>query len=150
MKKNILQIINLSDDIQNNKTNIKAKMTHWELQNKPGFNVLSNAILEVAKHISFDVYKKKINFVVYEMWGAVYKSEEYAISHDHWPAIWSCVYYLDPPINAPCLSFPNIDEDVTPEDGLLVMFPGWVKHEVKSKKFDGLRYVVSANLRLAY
>ena len=41
----------------------------------------------------------------------------------------------------------KFDTERKPEHGLLLMFPGWVKHGVKKKKFEGERYCVSANLQ---
>ena len=37
-------------------------------------------------------------------------------------------------------------ENVNPEKGLLVFFPGTINHEVKSKEFEGSRYVCAGNI----
>ena len=83
------------------------------------------------------------------MWGMRYKSGEQAIMHDHWPSIWSFVYYLNAPEGAPGLFFKEMGAQGGRrklEPGLLIMFPGHTLHGVKPEKFKGYRYVVSANV----
>ena len=78
-----------------------------------------------------------------------YKSNEHAVQHDHWPALWSFAYYLNAPKGAPGLYFKEMGDQGgirNLEPGLLLMFPGYIRHEVKSTKFKGSRYVVSANV----
>ena len=42
--------------------------------------------------------------------------------------------------------FSNSDYKVQPMNGLLVMFPGWVKHEVPPQETDHERVMVAGNL----
>jgi len=142
----IINIIDQSDDVQQKTTNVKAKMTDWNMQNKLGFKTLATHMINFASIISEKRYKKKEEFYFTSMWGMCYESEDYTITHDHWPSIWSCVYYINPPINCGELIFPEINEYIVPEDKLLVLFPGWVVHNVPKKQFVGKRYVVSGNL----
>jgi hypothetical protein len=146
MNKDILKIINKQGDRQNYKTNVKAQMTEWHMLKEPGFDKLSKIILELAFEASKLKYNRKITPVIVNMWGMKYKSEEIAVTHDHWPFLWSCAYYINPPEGAPGLFFPEANAERKLENGLLVMFEGHIKHSVRPSKYKGYRYVVSANV----
>ena len=146
MNKDILKIINKQGDRQNYKTNVKAQMTEWHMFKEPGFDKLSKIILELALQASEQKYNRKITPVIVNMWGMKYKSEEIAVTHDHWPFLWSCAYYINPPEGAPGLFFPEANAERKLENGLLVMFEGHIKHSVRPSKYKGYRYVVSANV----
>ena len=149
MDKDIIKVINKCGDKQNHKTNVKAQMSKWQMWDEPGFKLLKNYIMDMAIKISKQQYNTSLDPFFKDMWGMKYKSEEYAIPHDHWPAVWSCAYYVNAPKEAPGLFFPEMGEqggERQLEQGLLIMFPGHTKHGVRPKKFKGNRYVVSANI----
>ena len=146
MNKDIIKIIDKQGDRQNRKTNVKAQMTEWRMWKEPGFNKLSKIILELSLQASEQKYNRKIIPVITNMWGMKYKSEEIAVTHDHWPSLWSCAYYINPPKEAPGLFFPEANAERKLQNGLLVMFEGHVKHGVRPSKYKGYRYVVSANI----
>lgn len=146
MNKKIVKIIDQQGDRQNHTTNVKAQMTSWKMMDQPGFKELA----EIIKNVAFEVSKEKYSFImnptITDMWGLKYKSEEIAEPHDHYPSNWSCAYYINPPQNAPGLYFPEANTEIKPVNGLLILFEGNVKHSVRPAKFEGFRYVVSANL----
>ena len=149
-QKDIIDVIDKFPDVQKKNTNVKAKMTDWYLMKEKGFNELSKHMLDFAEEVSEYRFKRasNFNFTVKEMWGICYESNEYTLPHDHWPFVWSVVYYINPPENCPNLVFPELNNYVEPKDGLLVLFPGWMVHEVPPSFFEGKRYVVSANITL--
>ena len=143
----IIDIIDQSDDIQNHETNVKAKMTSWEMMGEPGFKNLINPIIEFARFVSKDKYQREEDtFGISKMWGTCYENEDYCVPHDHLPSYFSSVYYIDPPENGPELIFPELNESIQPKNGMLVLFPCWVVHEVPKKTFSGKRYAVAANI----
>ena len=149
MDKDIIKEINKQGDRQNWNSNVKAQMTDWRMSEKPGFNKLKKYIFEMASKISIEGMNRKIDPFITDMWGIKYKSEQISTQHDHWPAVWSCVYYVNAPKDAPGLFFPEIGDhggERQLEQGLLIMFPGHTKHAVRPKKFKGYRYAVSANI----
>jgi len=149
MDKDIIKEINKQGDRQNWNSNVKAQMTDWHMMDKPGFNKLKKIISDMSLQISKQQYNRNITPNIVDMWGMKYKNEEISISHDHWPAIWSCAYYVNAPKNAPGLFFPEMGDqggERQLEQGLLIMFPGHTKHGVRPRKFKGNRYVVSANI----
>mgnify|MGYP001216380236 FL=1 len=149
MDKEIKKIIDKQGDRQNHKTNVKAQMTEWNMELEPGFKQLTNVAINIAKKASLNKYQTDVDLKVSSLWGMKYKSEEFAISHDHWPSLWSFAYYLNAPKGAPGLFFPEMGEqggERKIEPGLLIMFEGHIKHAVRQSKFKGNRYVVSGNL----
>jgi hypothetical protein len=146
MNKDIIETIDKQGDRQNYKTNVKAQMTEWNMKEQQGFKQLSFTILQIVTEISLHKYNIKINPFINDMWGLKYKSNDLTISHDHWPALWSCVYYINPPLNSPGLFFTEANIEKSVQHGLLIFFEGHVKHEVKQSKYEGYRYVVSANI----
>lgn len=144
----IVEVINSCGDTQNHTSNIKADMTDWKMMNKPGFKELSDIVLKMVTFIVGTKYNYSIAnfFKIYNMWGVKYKSNDFAIVHDHWPATFSFVYYINPPTNCPSLLFKDYDISIQPEHGLIVVFDGNLSHEVKQQNFDGFRYVVAGNI----
>ena len=150
INKDIKKIIDKYGDRQNHKTNVKAQMTEWKMWHEPGFKRLADIVLDISRKISVAKYNRPINPMLDNLWGMKYKSEEVAIAHDHWPAIWSFVYYLNAPKDAPGLFFPEMGEqggERKIEPGLLIFFEGHIKHAVRPAKFKGYRYVVSGNIK---
>lgn len=150
MNDDIKKIIDEQGDKQKHTTNVKAQMTDWKMSQEPGFNKLSLIFKDVCKEIAYTSHKRKYEVVIGDMWGLKYKSNDFAVTHDHWPAMWSLSYYIEPPLNCPKIIFPDtyIDNkilEITPEHGLLIVFPSYLKHYVEKKEFEGVRYVVSAN-----
>jgi hypothetical protein len=80
------------------------------------------------------------------MWGVSYLYSDSANLHDHYPATWSCVYYLDVPENSSPLIFPSPNIKVKPWEGLLLIFPGNIAHCVPPSTTNKSRVAVSANL----
>ena len=146
IKENIIKAIEFQGDRQNHKTNVKAQMTDWRMQDQKGFKELDNIIIPMLEKISETQYSlNDIQYRCSDMWGMKYSSEDIAIYHDHFPATWSIAYYINPPENSPGLIFTDYNEEVKLKDGLIVIFPGTTIHSVPKKKFKGNRYVVSAN-----
>ena len=114
----------------------------------PKFGPLCNIVLEVARTVSrsylsanFDAIN--VDYFVKDCWGIIYEEADYTIRHNHFPSDMSCAIYLEAEPNCAPIVFDN-GLCVQPQDGLLVMFPGIMYHEVP--KTPGRRVVVSMNL----
>ena len=103
-------------------------------------------IRDRVREISLEISPVQFIPDCYDVWGAVYKKGDYTISHDHWPAIWSWTYYVNVTSQCSPLVFTNTDYKVQPVNGLLVIFPGWVKHKVLPQENDHERVMVAGNL----
>ena len=126
------------------RSNIKAQMTEWNMQLEAGGEHFQK-LVDWVREVSID--SSPVQFIpdCYDCWGAVYKKGDYTISHDHWPAIWSWTYYVNVTSQCSPLVFTNSDYKVQPSNGLLVLFPGWVKHKVP-QECDHERVMVAGNL----
>ena len=81
-----------------------------------------------------------------DMWGICYKKNDYTRVHDHWPATWSGTFYLDIPTDyAGTLFFPELEHNIEPVTGQLVIFSGTTKHGVKTIQSNGERLAISFN-----
>ena len=137
-------------DQQFRKTNVKAHMTSWFLQESSDeFKWISNQAIELAKENN----PHDIDMFVYDCWGAIYNEGNYTIRHNHWPHLWSFVYYVRCPENcAPLVldgmvtQFGRMGNHFYPSDGDMIMFPGWVNHSVPKHESSSDRVVVAGNL----
>lgn len=147
MNRNIIKIIDEGVGENDYKTNVMAQMTNWEMWDYPGFNKLSSILSNIVKELASNKKRKDVKFNIVDMWGCKYKDGDYTIEHEHWPSVWSMVYYLFPPKDCPNLIFTDFNCEIKPEHGKVVIFPGHYLHQVDKKPFEGYRYVVSANIR---
>jgi len=145
VNQNIVDYIDLVGDIQYHKTNVKAQMTEWDVFHDENFVKIGENALKFSRDISKQIWSVQINPLLTNIWGMKYKSNEYAIPHDHFPSLFSFAYYINPPENS-TLSFPELNRELKNENKMLVIFPGHMLHEVKPKEFTGHRYVVSGNI----
>ena len=137
-------------DKQGYTSNVKACMTEWNMQDKPGFKELEEEIGGIVRYITEVMYNSVTatphNIAIGNMWGLLYTKGDSAKVHAHWPAVWSGVFYLDiPKDDAGALKFPDLDHAVEPETGELVIFSGSTKHGVDTIKSSGERLAVSFN-----
>ena len=147
VRTNIIDEIKKSGDKQDYKTNVKAYMTDWNMADKPGFQELNKHIIDTCHYLNSLYYRKTVGLQVSNLWGMMYKKGDYAIVHDHWPALWSGVYYLRAPKGSGDLVFPQLKQRIQPKDNLLVIFKGDVRHGVEESKTDEERICVSFNVK---
>ena len=148
MNEKIIKTIRDSGDVQAYKTNVKAYMTDWDMKGKPGFVELEKIILQVCGYLSEKYFNKGINLTVDNLWGMIYKKSDHANVHDHWPALWSGVYYVKAPKDSGGdLVFPQLKQRVKPQDGMMIIFDGHTRHGVEEVLGDEERIAVSFNVK---
>jgi len=154
IKDTIIQTIKDEGDKQNRETNVKASMTDWVMQREPGFVELEQEITSIVNYLpKITRPNDTSNFPmeIRNMWGTVYKKNDYTEVHDHWPSIWSGSFYLDIPTDyAGTLFFPELEYNIEPITGQLVIFNGNTRHGVKTIKSNGERLVVSFNYNMTW
>lgn len=126
-------------------SNVKAFMTDWRMQDKPGFDMLGHEITTRVTEIS---KKKRGNnpIVLRDMWGLLYCTGESAVIHNHWPAAWSGVFYLEIPTDySGALLFPNLEHHIEPVKNQLVIFEARTMHGVHTLKSTQERIAISFN-----
>jgi uncharacterized protein (TIGR02466 family) len=102
-----------------------------------------------------------------QAWATVMERGDYVSVHDHADAHWSAIYYVDAgdgegpasgriswinPIG-PARAMPGVDLvpatfACTPRSGLLVLFPGWLRHAVEPYRGSRPRIAIAANLEI--
>lgn len=158
MDKLLIEEIDKVGDQQQNRTNAQCQMTYWQMWEYPGFKKFADIYLSAVDSVSRMQFnpKHQYKFVIKNLWGLKYKSGETAKAHDHWPGLYSCAYYVSAPKNAPGLYFPEVKTKKgfgvikNIRQGLLLIFPAMMRHEVVSQPFEGYRYVVSSNIYVDY
>jgi hypothetical protein len=142
----------LIDDEQSNpeyashESNVKAWHTDYLLHlNNKKFEPIINLAIKFCEHVSSEYYSTEdLKYGCVNFWAMRYTKGNYAIKHNHFPADFSCVYYVDVKEK----SSPIIFEDthvVYPKNGMMILFPGSIDHDVPPTDHD--RTVVSLNLR---
>ena len=97
----------------------------------------------MKNHFNKDVSGK---FYVSEMWGIVTEPNGLATPHNHWPAVFTFVYYLSLPEKNPPLVFTDSDLKIYPKEGELIFFPSWLKHEVPVNETSEERVCYAGNI----
>ena len=121
-------------------SNVKAWHSHFDTHKKePKFNILIDRIMDASR----DFIKIKCNLYPLNFWVMEYGKGNYAVKHNHWPATLSGIYYIDVEENSSPIIFEN-DFVIKPKNGMLLLFPSIVNHEVPPSK--GKRIVASINL----
>ncbi|GMG83693.1 hypothetical protein LNKW23_29060 [Paralimibaculum aggregatum] len=142
----------------------------WDI---PAVKVLHRRILRMTADLTSATLRggkgARFAFAI-EAWANVARSGQYHLVHDHPGSHWSGVYYasvgtpdaserfngrlelLDPRVATGMvpLHAGTFDERhmVTPEPGLMVLFPSWLRHHVLPFKGSGERISIAFNVRL--
>tara|TARA_Y100000401_G_C8322343_1_gene226111 strand:+ start:1338 stop:1982 length:645 start_codon:yes stop_codon:yes gene_type:complete len=128
-----------------NKTNIKSWHTTYMLHHEEHkFLPFIEHVYDYVKSITKEYYywTEEIDFACTNFWAAMYEKNDFCLKHAHFPSIFSAVYYVDvEPDASPIIFGGNIQ--VKPENGMLLIFPGDLFHEVPKTK--GERIVLAMN-----
>ncbi len=84
-----------------------------------------------------------MELVVNDCWGAIYEQADFAKPHNHFPADFGVVVYLEAEPHCAPIVFGGA-MPVQPTPGMMVLFPGILTHEVPATQ--GRRVVVAMNL----
>ena len=154
----LIDLIRAQGDRQGRKTNIKADMTEWLLpidhQAAPFnqfFDLLRVGVVDSITQLLNPIdYSRQppYSYSINSLWGAIYHSGDYANPHNHFASAFSFCYYLkmnDPPTP---LQFKSIDHSITPTEGMLIIFPGWIDHGVPEITTTGERIVLAGNIEI--
>jgi len=78
-------------------------------------------------------------------WGVVYNKGDHAKMHNHFPCLWSTVYYINADKDGAPLCFPDFDVAVPCETGMAINFPSYMWHYVPPLNADENRCVFAVN-----
>ena len=161
----IERIIKESDDARKRTTNVKAKMTKWNMLDHKPFKIVSDKVEKTIQDFFHEYTSLDLETFMTTCWGSIYGKGDYSELHAHVPALYSWVYYVKVDENAAPLHFPRKligpikDEsfgwkDNTPDSGLYyrpksgtgIIFPGWLQHQVPPHDNDAERVIVVGNV----
>lgn len=146
-----------SDWPRPNLGHVYTKTTGWTMQNNTGYKDIGWAMMLAAEKflmqkVESDEEKRarliSPDLYINAMWGMRYSSNDFTAPHDHFSSLFAAVYYVDHPPGAPGLFFPNLNYEYVPTPGDLIVFPGYLIHEVRPTMFKGYRYTVAANINI--
>ena len=81
-----------------------------------------------------------------EIWGIIYKGANNHKLHNHYPATWSAVAYVDCQQGSGKTVWPDIGKQIEPVDGNVCIFPGYLNHYVQPTVGAIRRIIVSSNI----
>lgn len=125
-------IIIQTGDKQNKKTAVKALMTDWNMREYDAFDSLAKFI------------ETKVSGEVFDIWGALYKKNQYTESHSHKNVTNTFVYFID--VCEECAPLFIDDKKIIPENGKLVIFKDEV-HYTSKHKCDHDRIIIAGNIK---
>ena len=85
------------------------------------------------------------DYTLLNCWGVIYREGDSTKEHWHYPCTMSQVYYVAVESNSAPLIFTDIDLEITPQSGMLISFPPWLRHTVPPLEKNDQRIVLSAN-----
>ena len=144
-KKNILEeCSNLSFTRDVAGTHVKALQTipFKSIENFSSVKLIFEWILQSIK-IQAD--SAHIGLKVDHFWISVYGKDDFTTSHEHYPALWSFVYFIKCPKGSSPLVFTTSGKRVKAEEGKVVIFPANMFHHVLKNKCDD-RIVLAGNV----
>ena len=117
-----------------NKTNVKAKRSQWSTKS-PTIEIIQRWVESViTRH--FNINSRGYEFSYNGSWFVRYGKGDYTIPHDHDLSWMSWVYFINCPKGASPLILTDSGKRVSAEEGKVVIFPGFVRHEVPVNKCD--------------
>ena len=136
-------------DQQGKRSNVKADMTEWDMRKEEGgehFETLCEWIRKVVIRDSQKTFIPVAKPHISCVWGNLYKKGHHAEEHRHLPSTWSFVYFVNVSPGCSPLIFPDAKYSLDPSDGLLVLFPSWVKHFVPSQTSNYERVSIAGDI----
>lgn len=130
--------------------------TRWNMhETSQAFALLGNGAVDIAKRFYTQEYDedgnhRDYNLRVSESWGLIYKKGDKTGMHHHFPSLWSYVYCVKASSECSPLVFPTVshleNQSIKPEEGQIILFPGYLYHEVPEQTCDYERIMVAGNI----
>lgn len=122
-----------------NTTNVHGEMTDWKafIEDKNFKDILYECFFIIRD------YKKISNVLVDEAWGIKINKGDFTFDHNH-PGKMSGVLYLND--SEQKLVFPELDIEVTPKKGTLILFNSYLRHRTnRINNSSDSKYAISFN-----
>ena len=146
LKKDICDDLLNYADKQGHLTNVKATMTEWNITS-PEIEILKKSIIDDLKDFPLElIWGPPGEFDVVNIWGNVYRNGEETIFHEHQPQDLTMVYFLKCGEGDAPLIFDGSDEYVPPVEGVMAIFPAYIKHGVPKHTSENIRITLAADI----
>ncbi len=106
-----------------------------------GRNSSNPKFQNLVSHCNHD---ERLELELSSIWGQIYGSGAFQVSHTHLPSHWSFVLFVNCPEGCSPVVFGEEDLEIQPRQGFGVVFPSWIRHYVPRNLARG-RSVVSGN-----
>lgn len=141
--------IKSTGDITSRQTYAKAYMTDWKETRFKSFETLSHFV--VNSYNSYMIHDNVFYSVkdIRDMWGLIYNKGDYAEEHQHEIAnLYSFIYYVKASKKSAPLIFTDafpFHKKIQPENGMLIIFPSYMRHKVPKQIHEDERIVIAGN-----
>jgi len=133
-------------DVQNRTTLCRCYMTSFNMKTA-SFKKLTDYIISCINDTGNFHELWKGSWEVGNIWGLIYNEGDYSLTHHHFPATYSFVYYVRCPEGSSPITFNKYQ--IEPEEGMILVFPSLVEHSVPQQKINKERIIVSGNLYIS-
>jgi hypothetical protein len=135
-------------DVQKKKTNVKAPMSDWHLNEAHHLvDRLCKKVLDIISLTSNE--ENNFNaprFYIRRCWGATYGKGDWTKVHNHGASAFGWCYYVRMPEGASPICFPEADLTIHPKEGEVIIFPGIVEHSVPPSDIEEKRIMIASNV----
>lgn len=141
--------IKSTGDLKNYTTYAKSYMTNWKETRFSSFQILSEFIISTY---NLNMVRNNVFYSIKDirdMWGLIYNKGDFAEEHEHYIAnLYSFIYYVKASKKSSPLVFTDtfpFHKKIKPENGMLIIFPSYMRHKVPIQKYEDERIVIAGN-----
>ena len=129
-------------------SNVRAWRSHWFTHKlTKAFDPLVDIMTSCCNYVSDQYYNdSQAEVEPFNFWVMDYQDGDECMHHNHFPSLYSVVYFVD--VEKGCAPLIIEGEVIQPENGMLVVFPGHLDHEVPPTK--GRRIAAAGNFNLKH
>ena len=126
----------------NYKTNVVGEHTSWKFFNRDkNFGILLLQMMDCLDGLNLELGKYYLD----DSWGLIEKFGNFTKKHNHDTCYASGVLYIND--HHQKLSFPEINQEITPQEGRFVLFSSFLLHYTKRNIQDTPKYAIAFNFK---
>ena len=138
-KKKIDEGVKNSDNL-NYKTNVLGRQTSWKFfKEDEQFGIILLQLIDYLESLNINLPQ----FNIAEAWGLIEGFGNYTRKHEHYPSYISGALYLND--HHQKLYFPEIKQEIIPQEGRFVLFSSFLIHQTKRNLEHKDKYAISFN-----
>ena len=121
-------------------------MTEWLIES-PEIKKLQEYIISALKVLPETLrWGRAGDFKFTNFWANIYRFGDHTLSHNHIPVELTMVYFLTGNKEDTPLILDHSETKIYPKEGLMVLFPGYLCHNVPKHMFNHERITLSADI----